>query len=596
MRTIAPTILLLFALDLLAGCGGDKVVEPPPPARGRIAGRVWHRLYPEQPLEGVRVRWSGSSDSTNALGEYELVDLEAGADSLRLDLAGYHGESAWIEMDADSLVESFTLMPIDTIAPLPPSSFTAETEAGAHLVLRWSAPEDETRQGFALWKTPGDPHFQILSADVDSFLDVAVAPLRDYDYKLQCRDAYGNLSEALELSVEVDTYPSYSEIEVLAGADYDSIPLGWTPNTDGDFSRFRLYRGEGGSADSLDLMVYEGGDTRYTDLDVLPNDVFSYRVYSYDQTGNVATHSGSKVDAAAQIALPDYGESSKLLALPGGDDCWVVGNSSGTIRWVGAQGEDLGSLLPFTGPAFWTLIDDGTAALGVATSLSRFSRVSLDPLEETASSEPDLPPFSDAAWLGGGEVVLSMQNGGAPVVMDLGSFTITDTLQVLADTGIRAMLALDADHGLLYIADHPGSGRLRAVDLNGEPAVLQEVSLPGSPVQMRLGTEGELALAYLGPGRAERRLTAQLDSLVVSFVLDGSPDRAVLSPDLSQLWISDFETRSVSGIDMDDGEIIRRMNTVGLTLDMQVAGGGDRLFAAQTSNHVSILALDRGHD
>ncbi len=593
---LAALILPMILLGFLAACDEGTVVDPPPPTQGEISGHVWHRLFPEQVLEGVQVSWGETSDITNAAGEYVLSELDAGEDSLRLSLTGYHDESAWVEVDGDSLVEGFTLMPIDTDPPLPPLSFTAETEDGAYVVLRWEAPEDETRTGYAIWKTPGDPHFRILPADADSLLDVQVAPLRDYVYTLQCRDAYGNLSEALELSIEVDAYPNYSVIEVLPEVGFEFIPLAWTENTDGDFSRSRLYRSEGGNADSLDLLIYEGTDHNYNDEDLEPNDVFSYRVYNYDLTGNVTTHNSSEIDAAAQILLPDYGEFSDLLALPGGQDCWVIGKNTGTIRVANGEGEILDTLLPYTGSAFWTLNHDGSEAFGVGTIVSHFSRVSLDPLEETAFFDHDYGSFSDLVWLDEGSVILSLQSGGAPLILDVESFAITGTLQILDDTDISAQLVMDPVTQVLYIVDFPGAARLRAVDMSGDPVILQEVDLPGSPAVIQLGDNDELALVYLGVRLVERRLLADLADIVLSFDLDDTPDRAYFTPDQSQLWLSDFESRRITGLDMSDGELIGEMKTVRLPLAIQVLGGGARLIAAQTSNTVSILALDRGDD
>jgi hypothetical protein len=593
---LAVLFLSMILLGLLTACDDGTIVDPPPSTKGQVSGHVWHRLFPEQILEGVQVSWGSASDLTDAEGEYVLSDLDAGGDSLKLSLSGYHAESTWLQLDGDSLVESFTLMPIDTDPPLPPISLSAETEDGAYIVLHWEAPEDETRTGFALWKTPGDPHFQILAEAVDSLLDIQVAPLRDYIYTLQCRDAYGNLSEPLEISIEVDTYPSYSVIEVLPEVGFESIPLQWTENTDADFSRYRLYRSGGSNADSLDLLIYEGLENSYTDEDLEANEVFSYRVYNYDLTGNVTTHSKSEVDAAAQIMLPDFSEFSDLLAQPDGQNCWVIGKNTGTIRVVSSEGEVLDTLPPFTGPAFWTHSHDGSEALGVGTIASRFSRVSLDPLVETDTFEHDYGDFSDLAWLNENSVVLSSQVAGAPLIMDVESFAIVDMLNVLSDTEISARLIMDPVAQILYVADFSGTGRLRAVDMSGDPAIVQEVVLPGSPSQMRISADGELLLVYLGVRLAERRLLADLDNVVLSIDLEGSPDRAFFTPDETQLWLSDFESRLVTGINMDNGELIRELTTIRLPLDIQVLAGGTRVFVAQTSNYVSILAVDRGND
>ncbi len=595
MRSAA--VLFLFLLStLFAGCDEGKVTDPPPAAKGAVKGQVWHRLHPEQVLEGVTVSWGEAEDVTDAEGRYDLSDLDAGADSLRLRREGFHGEAEWLEIEGDSLSRGYTLLPVDLVPPLAPSSFTASTEDGSYILLRWEAPEDETRTGFALWKTPGDPHFQILPAEQDSLLDIQVAPLRDYEYTLQCRDAYGNLSESLQLTVEVDTYPAHSEIEVLADADFSHVPLSWTENLDPDFLHYRLYRTEDGNADSLDVLVYQGTDNSYSDEDVEPNEVFSYRVYTFDETGNASTHTRSEIDAAAQIYLPDYEETSALYTLPDGNSCWVVGRNSGTIRRVNGEGELLDEISPSTGSAFWTFNDAGDEAVGMGSSPTHFSHLAMDPLNEISEAERNWPSVADLAWVDGQTVLLSWLSEGPPVFVDLASFEITDTLRVVDDTDLRAMLTVDGPAGILYIADVPDQGRLRAVDLSGNRSILQEVVLPGSPVEMKLSGDGEIVITYLGPSRVDRRLLADLEQIMFSLDIEGSPDRMFLTPDVNQLWYSDFETRTVRGIDLNTSETIREMETIGLTLDIQLIGDGTRLFAGQTSDLVNILSLDRSND
>ncbi len=589
-------LFLILLATLFAGCDEGTVTDPPPAAKGKVSGQVWHRLHPEQVLDGVTVSWGDAEDLTDAEGRYELVDLDAGSDSIRLRRDGFHGEAEWLDIEGDSLSRGFTLLPVDEDPPLPPSSFTSSTEDGNYIMLRWEAPEDETRTGFALWKTPGDPHFQVLPADRDSLLDIQVAPLRDYIYTLQSRDAFGNLSAGLELTVVVDTYPTYSEIEVLSGADFNHIPLGWTENLDTDFSHYRLYRSDVGNADSLDLLIYEGIDTSYSDEDVEPNEVFSYRVYTFDETGNATTHTRSEIDAAAQIYLPDYEETSSLYALPDGNSCWAVGRNSGTIRRVNGEGLLLDTITPSGGPAFWTFNGTEDEAIGVGASPTSFSRLTMDPLVEVSAVDRDWPSVADLAWVDEETVLISWLAEGPPVFVDLGNYEISDTLRVVDDTDLRAMLTVDPLAEILYIADTPATGRLRAVDLSGETSILQEVQLPGSPVEMLLSGDGEIVITYLGPGRVERRLVADLEQVVSSFLIAGSPDRSFLTPDLTQLWYSDFETRTVVGIDLDSFEVIRELSTIGLTLDIQVVGDGTRLFAGQTSDLVTILSLDRGDD
>ncbi len=597
MRSVA-FVFVLSLIAFLAACDNGSVVDPPPVVKGMLSGQVWHRIHPEQVLEGVEVSWGDASDVSDAEGRYELANLDAGADSLRLRLGGYLGETEWVEIDGDSLNKGFTLMPLDTIPPAPATSFSAMTSDGAYITLSWEAPEDETRTGFVLWKSPGDPHYQVLSNDKREFLDIQVAPLREYNYQLQCRDAYGNLSPAIELLAEVDTYPTFSEIQVLSGTGFSQVLLGWTENVDTDFSHYRVYRSTSGNADSHDLLVYEGMVNSYTDTDLQANDVFSYRVYSFDESGNASTGTRSEIDAAAQIYLPDYEETSSLVTHPDGESCWVVGRSSGNIRHVNGEGVELGFLDPSIGPALWVFNPAGDEAVGVSVNSNPayISHARVDPLEEIDGTLLALGALADLAWVDSETVLLSSIAAGPPMFMNLDGFEVGDTLHLLDDTSLRAILAVDPVTQILYIADAPAEGRLRSVNIDADPVILQEVTLPGSPVDVGLNGDGEIVVTYIGPGRVEKRLLADLEQIAASSDLPGSPDRIFLSTDVTQFWYSDFETHGIFGIDLQTFETISELESIGIGLDLQVTGNATRLFAGQTGDLVNILSLDRGND
>ena len=204
MRSILPSALLLAAA-LLLGCESTSTDPLPPKHAGQIYGEVYRRLPPQEPLQGVALSWGDEDLLTDAEGGYSFSELEARADTLRVTLEGYRPESRYVDVNQDVHHESFTLMPLDTLPPEPPLSFQVETVDGEYLRLSWTAPEDETRTGFILWKSPGDPQYTLLGSDAGSYDDLMVAPLRYYEYELQCRDAFGNLSEALVAGMELDT-------------------------------------------------------------------------------------------------------------------------------------------------------------------------------------------------------------------------------------------------------------------------------------------------------------------------------------------------------------------------------------------------------
>jgi hypothetical protein len=222
--------------------------------------------------------------------------------------------------------------------------------------------------------------------------------------------------------------------------------------------------------------------------------------------------------------------------------------------------------------------------------------VSVDPFEEIDGSMTTLSALSDVAWVDAETVLVSSVTAGPPIFVSLDGFELGDTLHLLDDTFLRGILAVDPVTQILYIADAPSGGRLRAVDIDADPVILQEVALPGSPVDIGLNGDGEIVISYIGPGRVERRLLADLEQIVASSDLLGSPDRIFLSSDKTQLWYSDFETHGIFGVDLETFETIGELESIGIGLDIQVTGSATRLFVGQTGDLVNILSLDRGND
>jgi hypothetical protein len=501
----AAAFSLLAVAALMSACDEESTVTPPTPvAPGRLQGAVYQQLNPEVPLAGATLSWGGLTATSAADGSYGIAPEAAGADSLRVSLAGFVAESRWVELGEDDQQQSFALLPFDVTPPPAPLSFGVQSVGGEFLRLFWTAPADSSDlAGYWLTKSPGDPQTQRFDIAVNEWTDLAVAAGRDYSYTLASIDHSGNLSTALDQTAALDAPPLGSALEFLPTGDYGQIPLRWTANREADFGAYRLYRIDAEvTADSLDLLVFtstDAADTLFTDSAVTANALYSYRLYAFDAAGQAASPLPLSAARGAAQRFAGIDGEARVLAFPTASDRFLLADAvGGRLLLLDGDGIAQDSLTVSESPTSFAPLPDGRlwAAAASGSDQGRLLLLDTDPLSLLREGLVDLQPGA-IAWLGGDSLVVAPQPGGAPVLVDALNFLPLDTLDFLADLAVGSRLVADPDAKQLFAVETSGAQRLLRADLSGAPILAESLALVGVPIAFQRDGAGNLLLALL---------------------------------------------------------------------------------------------------
>ena len=544
---------LPLALSLALGCDESQTLPPTPPTvPGNLAGAVYQQLVPDQGIAGASVSWNGESVQTDAEGEYLIEPLEAAAGSLRVSHGDYSGQSRWVAVGAQDLRESFALLPLDQDPPEPAGSFAGISSQGSSIRLSWSPPSPRGEfAGYLLEKSPGEPQSQLFDSLATGWLDIHVTPSRSYTYRLMTRDLVGNLSDALEIVARVDLLPTGLALQISSDSDFGSIPMSWAVSPDDDFARNRIFRADS-NADSTDLEVFSSTDPEentFVDTDVDANRLYSYRLYTYDTSGQVSD-SGSYLGAAQKFLEFLAGEKS-LLALPGGNRFLVSRVQFQQILLADGEGQEIETLQlspTVFAPRRLALIEGGARAWG-ADRLGKMLLIGTDPLVQERSFVSGIDAY-DLAYLGGDRMLLTRFGAGAPQIVDLAGEAVVDDLPGLETMEGNGLVAADSTTSIAFVATAGGEWALYRFDLSGQPALLEQAALPARPIELALIPGVGLLIGYQQSGLLQRYDPADLS--VVHTVDTGSEARnGSFSMDGGQWWQSRFDSNFVDGFTVD---------------------------------------------
>ncbi len=548
---------VLFSICILvlaSGCDEDQTVTPPgPDSPGTLAGSVYQQFVPEQTIAGATVTWGDETATTDEEGQYQFAPTETGSDSLRVTHADYRAQARFVELSSENLRESFALLPIDDTPPAPPEEFVGNTHMGNSIMLNWSPPagRDEIA-GYILHKSPGTPESQIFDAEMSSWHDIHVTASRVYTYTLFSRDAVGNLSEPLQVTAQVNLLPTALSLTISTDSDFGRIPMSWLPSTDDDFAAYRIYRAPA-LADSTDLLVFTSTDPQsssFVDTHVEPNQVYSYRLYTYDES-NQSNAQGSRL-AAAQLFISWHFGINNLLALPGGNRFISAHAQHSEVMLADGDGEIITEIVVdvSAAPNSWLLVDGGARAWG----MSQYGRLMLfgtDPLVLERSGQIVINT-NDLAYLGNGRMLISMFTSGSPFILDTATFTEIESLPDLDDMPGGALVAADSTNSMGYIATTSENLLLYRFDLSGDATIAETVALPGRAVALRVIDGLGLCVGFQQIGRLHRY---DLDDLSTfdSIDLNDQAKTGSFSLDGSEWWQTRWFDTVVDGFSIDFG-------------------------------------------
>lgn len=216
----------------------------------------------------------------------------------------------------------------DTTAPAPVTGLTA-TGGDGEVVLSWTNPTDTDLAGIKLVRndaaTPVDPTDGVLLQDSTGtgYTDTDVVNGETYYYAAFAYDTSSNTAAAATASATpqavVDTTPPGPVTSVAATAGDESVDLGWTNPTEGDFAGTLVVTSESaitwtpaaGTGYTAGEVVTTGvtvlgvpgsTDSGITDSGLTNGTTYHYALFAFDTSDNYA--SGASADATPADTTP----------------------------------------------------------------------------------------------------------------------------------------------------------------------------------------------------------------------------------------------------------------------------------------------------
>jgi chitodextrinase len=226
----------------------------------------------------------------------------------------------------------------DTTPPSVPTAFSATAALPTRIDLAWNASTDNVGvTEYELLRCAGagcTPSTVLAAATATTFSDTGVSANTAYTYRVQARDAAGNVSGAAAASATTpaaaDTTAPSQPANLTASAQSSSqIALAWTASTDNvGVAGYRIERCQGAACTNF-AEVATTTSPSYNDSSLSAATAYSYRVIARDAAGNASTPSAAA--SATTQAPPSDTTPPSAPANPG-----ASANSSSqiTLSWT----------------------------------------------------------------------------------------------------------------------------------------------------------------------------------------------------------------------------------------------------------------------
>jgi len=198
----------------------------------------------------------------------------------------------------------------DTTPPAAPTGFVVNfngTTDGT-ISLQWAANTESDLAGYKLFRDNGvgTEYAERGTTTQNSYVETGLEYDVPYSYKIQAYDNSNNFSDFTTLSepvapinqnppAQVANVTIYAH-NITAQSQLD-IEISWSPNSESDFSNYKLYRANTGvfqadEAHLLDSLT----TTSFTDTDVLVDTRYYYKIVAIDMGGLTANPSNVATD------------------------------------------------------------------------------------------------------------------------------------------------------------------------------------------------------------------------------------------------------------------------------------------------------------
>jgi fibronectin type 3 domain-containing protein len=207
---------------------------------------------------------------------------------------------------------------VDTDPPAVPANFDRDpaNSGDGQVRLTWQMNRENDLQGYYLYRAEGQAdasytRIAVIHKDSVSYTDTNLDYEIYFYYRLSAYDDADNESDRTEalLAIPANLSPPAAPQNVSAVAENfgigaeSRITLTWSPNTEGDFEKYLIYRSTGGTVPTTGdtLAVVPKGTQTYEDTAVVVGQLYYYKVIAVDR-GNLSSEA-HKSEVVSDVVL-----------------------------------------------------------------------------------------------------------------------------------------------------------------------------------------------------------------------------------------------------------------------------------------------------
>ena len=212
------------------------------------------------------------------------------------------GDGVWID---DIRICGEDVVPITESLPAPPSDLQALAISSTKINLAWTDNSGD-ESGFKVERKTGSGAFgQIatVGANVTTYSNAFLTPNTEYTYQVRAYRGSTNSSYAVSSPVTTPPLPATPSNLTATPVSSTRISLAWTDNaTDETGYKIEKKTGAGGSFGQISTVAANASS--YTNIFLMPNTEYTYRVRAYRGTDNSGYATSSPVTTPALPGAP----------------------------------------------------------------------------------------------------------------------------------------------------------------------------------------------------------------------------------------------------------------------------------------------------
>jgi hypothetical protein len=222
-----------------------------------------------------------------------------------------HAYSAGGESDYSHIASATTVV----CTPAMPDNLTATPASQTQIDLAWTGNSDN-ESGFQIERSPdgatGWTQIAVVDANVTHFSNLGLVCGTTYYYRVRAHNAGGESDYSnMTSSTTIVCSPAAPGNLTATPVSQTQVDLAWMDNSDNE-SGFRIERSPDGTTGWTQIAAVDADVTRYSDLDMICNTTYYYRVHAYNAGGE----SGYSDTASAVTVICTPATPNNLTATP----------------------------------------------------------------------------------------------------------------------------------------------------------------------------------------------------------------------------------------------------------------------------------------